>query len=126
MPFALVNLVVGVLFVAMAWLRGLRPGLGTIVQPVVVGFTVSGVLAAVDPPSPMLGRTVLLLCALPLLAAGVALYLDSALGAGPTEAAALAWDPPVPFRCGATACCRAAGQSWAGCWAPRSVRERSR
>lgn len=97
-PFVLVNFVVGVLFVAMAWLRAVRPGLGTIVQPVVVGFTVSGVLAAVEPPSTMMWRIVLLLCALPLLAAGVALYLDSALGAGPTEAAALAWDPPVPFK----------------------------
>lgn len=97
-PFALVNLVVGVLFVAMAWLRAVRPGLGTIVQPVVVGFTVSGLLAAADPPSPIMWRIVLLLCALPLLAAGVALYLDSALGAGPTEAAALAWNPPVPFK----------------------------
>lgn len=97
-PFALVNLMVGVLFVAMAWLRAVRPGLGTIVQPVLVGFTVSGMLAAVDPPSLLVSRFVLLLCALPLLAAGVALYLDSALGAGPTEAAALAWDPPVPFK----------------------------
>jgi uncharacterized membrane protein YczE len=97
-PFALVNLLVGVVLVAMAWLRAVRPGLGTIVQPVVVGFTVSAVLAAVDPPSPMAWRIVLLVCALPLLAAGVALYLDSALGAGPTEAAALAWDPPVPFK----------------------------
>jgi uncharacterized membrane protein YczE len=97
-PFVLVNLVVGVLFVAMAWLRGVRPGLGTIVQPVLVGCTVSGVLAAADPPSPMVWRIVFLLCALPLLSAGVALYLDSALGAGPTEAAALAWDPPVPFK----------------------------
>jgi uncharacterized membrane protein YczE len=33
-----------------------------------------------------------------VLAVGVAGYLDSAFGAGPTEAAALAWDPPVPFR----------------------------
>jgi uncharacterized protein len=97
-PFVLVNLVVGVLFVAMARVRAVRPGLGTIVQPVVAGVTVSGVLAAVDPPSLLVWRIVLLVCAVPLLAAGVALYLDSALGAGPTEAAALAWDPPVPFK----------------------------
>jgi uncharacterized membrane protein YczE len=36
--------------------------------------------------------------ALPVLAVGVAGYLGSGTGAGPTEAAALAWDPPVPFR----------------------------
>jgi uncharacterized membrane protein YczE len=96
--FVLVNAVVGVAFVATAWSRGLRPGVGTIVQPVVVGFTVSGVLGAFDPPSPMWLRIVLLLAAFPVLSAGVAGYLDSALGAGPTEAAVLAWDPPVPFR----------------------------
>ncbi|MGH9249524.1 MAG: hypothetical protein ACRD0W_08440, partial [Acidimicrobiales bacterium] len=31
-PFVVVNCVVGVLLVAMAWTRGLRPGLGTVVQ----------------------------------------------------------------------------------------------
>ncbi len=29
---------------------------------------------------------------------GIALYLGSHTGAGPAEAAALAWDPPVAFR----------------------------
>jgi len=96
--FVLVNAVVGVLLVAMAWSRGLRPGLGTIVQPVVVGFTVSGMLHAFDSPSHLAVRSALLVAAFPVLAVGVAGYLDVALGAGPTEAAALAWDPPVPFR----------------------------
>lgn len=96
--FVFVNAAVGVLFVAMAWSRGLRPGLGTIVQPVVVGTTVSAVLTAFDQPAHVWPRIALLIAAFPVLAAGIAGYLDSALGAGPTEAAALAWDPPVPFR----------------------------
>ena len=33
-----------------------------------------------------------------VLCVGVAGYLAVDLGAGPVEAAALAWDPPVPFR----------------------------
>ena len=33
-----------------------------------------------------------------MLAVGIAVYLGSHTGAGPAEAAALAWDPPVPFR----------------------------
>jgi uncharacterized protein len=33
-----------------------------------------------------------------VLCVGVAGYLAVDLGAGPTEVAALAWDPPVPFR----------------------------
>jgi uncharacterized membrane protein YczE len=33
-----------------------------------------------------------------VLAVGVAAYLGGQLGAGPAEGAALAWDPPIPFR----------------------------
>ena len=32
------------------------------------------------------------------LAVGIAVYLGAHTGAGPAEAAALAWDPPVPFK----------------------------
>ena len=76
-PFLIVNCVVGVVLVLMAWLRGLRPGLGTIVQPVVVGAAVSVVLATVDEPDGLLVRTILLVVAFPVLALGVAGYLGS-------------------------------------------------
>ena len=42
-------------------------------------------------------RGMMLFVAFPVLALGIALYLDSHLGAGPMEAAAQAWDPPLPF-----------------------------
>lgn len=92
------NLAVGIVLVAMAWVRGLKPGLGTIVQPLVVGFVVSGLLDAFAQPDDLWARAVLLLLSFPVLAVGVAGYLASGTGAGPTEAAALAFDPPVPFR----------------------------
>ena len=98
LPFAVMNVVMGAALVAMAWFRGTRPGLGTIVQPVVVGGVISGLLAVAAPPSGLVGRIALMLAALPVLTVGVAGYLGSGTGAGPTEAAALAWDPPVPFR----------------------------
>ncbi len=97
-PFVLVNGVVGVVLVAMAWARGVRPGPGTIVQPVLVGFTVSAVMGLLATPDQIWLRVVLLALAFPVLALGVAGYLGSGTGAGPTEAAALAWDPPVPFK----------------------------
>jgi len=97
-PFWVVNLVVAVLFVAMAWLRRLPPGLGTIVQPVVVGATVSLLMPMAPAPTELTWRLAELLVAFPVLCIGVAGYLASHLGAGPTEAAALAWDPPVPFK----------------------------
>jgi uncharacterized membrane protein YczE len=96
--FWVVNLVVGVLLVAMAWSRGLKPGLGTITQPIVVGFVVSGLLDAFDQPDAMWARILLLVLSFPVVAVGVAGYLAVNAGAGPTEGAALAFDPPVPFK----------------------------
>jgi uncharacterized protein len=97
-PFVVVNAVVGLILVALAWSRHVIPGVGTIVQPVVVGFTVSGVMALVAEPDGLLARGLMLAVAFPVLAVGVAGYLGSGTGAGPTEAAAIAFDPPVPFR----------------------------
>ena len=101
--FAVVNVVVGAVLVVLAWLRGTRPGLGTVVQPVLVGVVVSSGLRLVEEPSSLVTRTVLLLVAVVVVAVGVAGYLGSATGAGPAEAAALAVDPPVPFRWGYSA-----------------------
>ncbi|WP_372727328.1 hypothetical protein [Nocardioides sp.] len=108
LDFWIPNLVVGVLLVLMAWLRGRAPGLGTLAQPLVVGTVVSWTLWLLDRASgaawlspyveSTAGRWLELLLGLVVLAAGVAGYLATELGAGPAEAAALAWDPPVPFR----------------------------
>ena len=97
--FMLANAVVSAGFLAMAWLRGVRPGVGTVVQVVVVGATVTVLLPVLERlgPSGPVERTLMLVAAFPVLAVGIALYLDSHLGAGPMEAAALAWDPPLPF-----------------------------
>ena len=96
--FWIVNLVVGVVLVSLAALRKVRPGVGTVVQVVLVGVTVSVVLDLLATPDALPWRIVLLAVAFPVLALGIALYLGSHTGAGPAEAAALAWDPPVPFR----------------------------
>lgn len=95
--FMLANLLVSLLFVALAWVRRLPPGLGTVVQVVVVGGTVSLTLPLLEQPEALWARFAMLAVAFPVLALGIALYLGSHLGAGPAEAAALAWDPPVPF-----------------------------
>jgi uncharacterized membrane protein YczE len=84
--------------VALAALRKVYPGIGTVVQVLLVGVTVSVVLGLVTTPDALGSRGVLLAAAFPVLALGIALYLGSHTGAGPAEAAALAWDPPVPFK----------------------------
>lgn len=96
--FVVANIAVSVVFLAAAALRRVRPDVGTVVQIVVVGFTVSVVLDTLETPHTYGARLALLAVALAVLATGVATYLGSRLGAGPAEAAAQAWDPPVPFR----------------------------
>ena len=96
--FWVVNLALGVVLVAMAAARGVRPGVGTVAQVVLVGVVISVLLDLWSTPDAVAGRVGLLVAAFPVLALGVAAYLGSQTGAGPTEAAALAWDPPVPFR----------------------------
>jgi uncharacterized membrane protein YczE len=92
------NLAVSAAFLVLAAVRGLLPDVGTVVQIVVVGLTVSLVIDALEIPAGLTSRSMLLVAAFPVLAIGIAAYLGSSLGAGPAEAAALAWDPPVPFR----------------------------
>lgn len=92
------NVIVGVPFLVLAAFRKVYPGPGTVAQVLIVGATVSALLEALGTPDSLLGRVLLVAAAFPVLAIGIAAYLGSQTGAGPTEAAALAWDPPVPFR----------------------------
>jgi hypothetical protein len=96
--FWLVNTVVAVVLIAMGWLRSRRPGLGTVTQPVVVGVVVSLTLLWMPTPASLPLRWLELVTGFVVRCVGVAGYLAVDLGAGPTEVAALAWDPPVPFR----------------------------
>jgi uncharacterized membrane protein YczE len=97
-PFVVANAGISVAFLLLAAVRGLRPGIGTLTQVVVVGFTVSAVLALLETPGSVLGQALLLVVSCPVIAVGIAAYLGAQLGAGPAESAALAWDPPLPFR----------------------------
>jgi uncharacterized membrane protein YczE len=98
MTFWIANTLVGIVLVALAALRRVRPGVGTVVQVVLVGVVVSVALDLLATPDHLVWRGVLLVAAFPVLAAGIALYLGSHTGAGPAEAAALAWDPPIAFK----------------------------
>jgi uncharacterized protein len=97
LPFVVVNLLVSATFLAVAWLRGVRPGAGTLVQIVIVGGVVDLGLSTAPAPDALWLRVLLCAAALPVLATGISTYLGSQLGAGPVEAGALAWDPPLRF-----------------------------
>lgn len=92
------SLVVGIAFISLAAIRGVRPGLGTVVQVVVVGITVSVLLDALATPHSTVAQIGLIAAAFPVLSLGITMYLGTHTGAGPPEALALSWDPPLPFR----------------------------
>ena len=98
LPFVVANVIISVGFLVVAASRRVWPGVGTVVQVVVVGLVVSVLLPLLGTPSSYAARALLLAAALPVLAVGIAAYLAGRLGAGPIESAALAWDPPLPFR----------------------------
>lgn len=98
MSFLVANLLISVVFLVVAAVRRVLPGLGTVIQIVVVGWTVSVLIDLWDTPDGLGWRLALLAAAFPVLALGIAAYLGAHTGAGPAEAAALAWDPPIPFR----------------------------
>jgi len=98
LAWGVVSVIVALLFLLLAFIRGLTPGIGTVAQVAVVSATVPLTLRVLDTPQTLTGQVFMLTLAFPLLAAGIAGYLGSHTGAGPTEAAALAWDPPVPFK----------------------------
>lgn len=98
MPFFLANLIVSVGFLLLAAVRRVIPGIGTLVQILLVGTTVSVVIELFATPDGLPTRIGLVLLAMPVLAVGISAYLGANLGAGPIEAAGLAWDPPIPFR----------------------------
>lgn len=96
--FLLANTLISLLFLVLAAVRRVFPGLGTVVQVLVVGWTVSFLLDVLETPDGLHWQLLLLAAAFPVLAVGIAAYLGARTGAGPAEAAALAWDPPLPFK----------------------------
>lgn len=98
LDFAVVSWVSAAILVLLAWWRGQRPGPGTVCQLVLVGLTVSLVMKALPPVDHLGTRIACFAAGYVVLCIGVAAYLATDLGAGPTEGAALAFDPPLPFR----------------------------
>ncbi|MFN8044797.1 MAG: hypothetical protein U0Q08_01890 [Dermatophilaceae bacterium] len=96
--FWIVNTLCGALLVLLALARRHRPGVGTLVQPVVVGVTVSAVHDLMPAPESLAWRSAQFLAGFLVLCLGVAAYLAVDLGAGPAEGAALAFDPPLLFK----------------------------
>ena len=103
LSFWMPNAVVSTVFVGVAWAFSVRPGVGSVLPPVIIGFTVSALQPILPAPESFTGRGVELAVAFGLAALGVAGYLAASFGAGPAEALALALRPIAPFRWGYSA-----------------------
>lgn len=97
-PYVAINIALATAFIALAWIRGIRPGLGTATQPIVVGAAATYVLSLSVEPTAILWRVAVFVPSLLMVAVGVAIYLSAQLGSGPVEAAALAWTDVLGFR----------------------------
>ena len=125
LPFFVANLFISLAFLLVAAARRLLPGIGTVVQIVLVGLVVDRLLPVLDTPDTVLGQALLLTAAFPVLAVGSPPI--SARTSAPARSRLRV--SPGTRRCrssGATAWRRAAARSSAGCWARRSDRGPSR
>lgn len=64
---------------------GVRPGLGTIANAVVIGLAIDWTLALLGTPDPLAGQVALLLGGIALVGVGSGFYLGAALGPGPRD-----------------------------------------
>lgn len=98
--FSIVTVVVAVVLIGLAWVRGITPGVGSAVQPLFIGVVVTAMLRWVPELDSLALRWFQFGVGVVLVALGIAIYLAARAGAGPVEAPALAFDPPIPFKWG--------------------------
>lgn len=72
--------------ILLAWLPlGERPGIGTLLSPFLIGFSINAVLALVAPVDGLAAQLSVLAGAIVMVAIGSALYLSARLGPGPRD-----------------------------------------
>ena len=126
LPFFVANLFISLAFLLVAAARRLLPGIGTVVQIVLVGLVVDRLLPVLDTPDSVLGQALLLAAAFPVLAVGHRRLPRCAprrrphRGGGPRLGPAGAVQVELQRRR------RAVARSSAGCSAPPSARAPSR
>jgi len=115
LTFGQASQLVGLLMVVMSWLAGVRPGVATLMNAILVGwFTDLLLVGGVIPPMTTdLGGYLMLAVSLVVSGLGIAVYIRAGLGAGPRDSFMLALmrllrRGPAPSRIamevGATAC----------------------
>lgn len=76
---------IGLLVLAGWWPLRVRPGLGTVLNVVVIGIAIDVMLPILPDPSTMIVRTIYLLAGVGLVGLGSGFYLTAELGPGPRD-----------------------------------------
>ncbi len=84
-PIGTVGILVGLLVLGLWIPLGERPGLGTLLNVVVIGVVIDVVLLVLRTPDPLWARTAMMLAGPVLFAIGSGYYIGAGLGSGPRD-----------------------------------------
>lgn len=90
--FGEANIAVGIVLLAVAWALGVRPGLGTVLNTLLVGTFIDIFVHfnAAPTPSGLIARSLLDVAGIVLVGITTAIYIGANLGAGPRDSLMLA------------------------------------
>jgi uncharacterized membrane protein YczE len=85
MPLGTVSILVGIPILAAWWPLGERPGVGTVLNILLIGTATNVGIAVIPAPDALAVRVVMMLAGVATIAVGSGLYLASDLGPGPRD-----------------------------------------
>ena len=84
-PMGTVSILLGLPILALWWPLGERPGLGTLLNVVLIGTAINFGNSVIPSPEPQLARLAMMLCGVLVIGLGSGLYLAADLGPGPRD-----------------------------------------
>ena len=84
-PMGTVSILLGIPILALWWPLGERPGVGTLLNVVLIGTATNVGNAVIPTPEPQLARLVMMLAGVVVIGLGSGLYLSADLGPGPRD-----------------------------------------
>ena len=84
-PMGTVSILVGLPILALWWPLGERPGIGTLLNVVLIGTATNVGIALIPSPEPQLARLGMMLAGVLVIGLGSGLYLAADLGPGPRD-----------------------------------------
>ena len=84
-PMGTVSILLGIPILALWWPLGERPGIGTIINVVLIGTATNAGNALIPSPEPQLARLAMMVAGVLVIGLGSGLYLAADLGPGPRD-----------------------------------------